>query len=107
MSLITIAAVFVATTSAAPLMGWNSYDDSGTSEAFALDAARFMASTLKPYGWDTVVVDGGWSDRIDGFGRQVSDFELFVDAAAATRAHTCTRSLRPCRLRAPVYSLTV
>lgn len=45
-----------------PPMGWNSWDCYGSTvtEQEVLANARFMASQLLPYGWDTVVVDICW-----------------------------------------------
>ncbi len=53
-----------ATVAATPPMGWNSYDCFGDSvtEEETLANARYVASTLLPYGWDTVVVDYRWYD---------------------------------------------
>ncbi len=47
---------------ATPPMGWNSWDCFGGSvtEAEVMANAEFMAQHLKPYGWDTVVVDIQW-----------------------------------------------
>ncbi len=57
-----------------PPMGWNSWDSYGTT----IDEAQFKATTdwfaqhLKPYGWQYVVVDEGWTipkGGADGQGR--------------------------------------
>ena len=47
-----------------PPMGWNSYDAFGddVSEAEILANARYVAQTMQPLGWDTVVVDYRWYD---------------------------------------------
>jgi hypothetical protein len=43
-------------------MGWNSYDyyDTNVTEADVLKNAEYMATHLKPYGWEYVVVDIQW-----------------------------------------------
>lgn len=60
-------------------MGWNSYDNlaaSDTNETTVLAAARYMATHLLPFGYDVVVIDGGWYDgdgpdeiSLDAWGR--------------------------------------
>jgi len=52
------------TVAATPPMGWNSYDCFGDSvtEDETLANARYIASHMLPYGWDTVVVDYRWYD---------------------------------------------
>ncbi len=47
-----------------PPMGWNSYDAFGDNvvESEILANARYMAEKMKPWGWDTVVVDYRWYD---------------------------------------------
>ena len=49
-----------------PPMGWNSYDNFGDSvtEAETLANAEWMKQHLQPFGWDTVVVDFRWYDRL-------------------------------------------
>jgi len=78
-------------------MGWNSWDCYGTSvtEAEVLANAEFMATNLREFGWDTVVIDIDWSDpsakshgynvaaplEIDAYGRLVPDVGRFPSAA--------------------------
>ncbi|GMA27881.1 glycoside hydrolase family 27 protein [Arenivirga flava] len=82
---------------AAPPMGWNSWDCYGTTvtEAEVLANAEFLAEHLLPYGWDTVVVDIDWSDptarshgynaqaplAMDAHGRLVPDPARFPSSA--------------------------
>ncbi|HEV2436950.1 MAG TPA: putative Ig domain-containing protein [Verrucomicrobiae bacterium] len=49
-----------------PPMGWNSYDAYGDSvrESEVLTNAEWMKQHLQPFGWDTVVVDFRWYDRL-------------------------------------------
>ena len=46
-----------------PPMGWNSWDCYGAAvtEETVRANAEYMASFLKPYGWEYVVVDIQWS----------------------------------------------
>jgi len=47
-----------------PPLGWNSWDCYGASvrEDEVLANARYLAEHLKPFGWDTVVVDIQWAE---------------------------------------------
>ena len=49
-----------------PPMGWNSYDAFGDSvrESEVLANAGWMKQHLQPFGWDTIVVDFRWYDRL-------------------------------------------
>ncbi len=47
-----------------PPMGWNSYDSFGdnVTEEEVMANARYLATKMQPFGWDTVVVDYRWYD---------------------------------------------
>lgn len=62
-----------------PPMGWNSYDAYGDSvtESEVLTNAQWMKVHLLPYGWDTVVIDFRWYDRLAD-GLRVQDPEGVV-----------------------------
>ena len=49
-----------------PPMGWNSYDAFGDSvrESEVPTNAEWLKQHLQPFGWDTVVVDFRWYDRL-------------------------------------------
>jgi hypothetical protein len=49
-----------------PPMGWNSYDAYGDSvrESEVLTNAEWLKQHIQPFGWDTVVVDFRWYDRL-------------------------------------------
>ncbi|HEV2318746.1 MAG TPA: putative Ig domain-containing protein [Verrucomicrobiae bacterium] len=81
-----------------PPMGWNSYDAFGDSvvESEVLSNALWLKENLQPAGWDTVVVDFRWYDRlasgtrpqgnaegvtIDKFGRCIPALNRFPSAA--------------------------
>lgn len=77
-------------------MGWNSWDCFGSSvtEAEILDNAEFMATHLKGFGWDTVVIDIQWYEpeaglnayqdvanpELDAWGRQIPAPNRFPSA---------------------------
>jgi alpha-galactosidase len=80
-----------------PPMGWNSYDAFGDAvvESEVLSNAMWMKEHLQPFGWDTVVVDFRWYDRLadgirvqnpegdtlDEFGRMIPPTNRFPSAA--------------------------
>ena len=80
-----------------PPMGWNSYDAFGDSvvESEVVSNALWLKEHLQPLGWDTVVVDFRWYDRladgvrvqnpegvtIDEFGRCIPPTNRFPSAA--------------------------
>jgi hypothetical protein len=82
---------------AKPPMGWNSYDSYGATinEADFKANAEWLASHLKPFGWEYVVIDIEWyaSDpapegnsktshyTVDGYGRFVPAPNRFPSAA--------------------------
>jgi len=45
-----------------------------------------MADVLLPHGFDLITVDGGWSDHIDGFGRQLASARLSSDGSLTALA---------------------
>ena len=45
-----------------------------------------MHDVLLPHGFDLVTIDGGWSDRIDGNGRQLPSASLSGDGVLASLA---------------------
>lgn len=62
-----------------PIMGWNTYDcyNGAAPESDVLNAAQYMADNLAQYGWNLIEIDGGWSNSIDGYGRQVPNTKLY------------------------------
>ncbi len=80
-----------------PPMGWDSYDAFGDSvrESEVLANAEWMKKYLQPMGWDTVIVDFRWYDRlaegqpgqdpkgvmIDQYGRYIPAPNRFPSAA--------------------------
>ncbi|MDE3066972.1 MAG: alpha-galactosidase [Verrucomicrobiota bacterium] len=80
-----------------PPMSWNSYDAFGDSvrESEVLSNAVWLKEHLQPFGWDTVVIDFRWYDRLargqsgqnpegdtlDAFGRCIPAANRFPSAA--------------------------
>jgi alpha-galactosidase len=65
-----------------PPMGWNSYDAYGDSvrESEVLTNAEWLKQHLQPLGWDTVVVDFRWYDRLAGGQPGQSPEGVMIDA---------------------------
>ena len=70
------------------IRGWNSYDDAdgSTNRSATLAAAQYMHDVLLPHGFDLVTIDGGWSDHIDDFGRQLASAKLSDDGSLTSLA---------------------
>ena len=53
-----------AATPATPPRGFNSWDayKQNLNESAAMEIAQSMVELLLPHGYDTLVIDGGWSD---------------------------------------------
>ncbi len=77
---------------ATPLRGWNSWDSykQNLNESAALKIAENMAKFLLPHGYDTLVIDGGWSDAynhdnctscVDANGRAQPNIEKWPSSA--------------------------
>lgn len=77
---------------ATPLRGWNSWDSykQNLNESAALKIAENLAKFLLPYGYDTLVIDGGWSDAynhdnctscVDANGRAQPNVEKWPSSA--------------------------
>lgn len=63
-----------------PPLGWNSWDCYGTTvtETEVIANAEFMATHLREYGWDTIVIDIAWADpqaKSHGYNDD-ADFEI-------------------------------
>jgi len=61
--------------SSSPPLGWNSWDcytSSITEDSFRSEAKMF-STYLQKYGWEFVVIDGGWDRGTDGFSRTIPD----------------------------------
>ena len=76
-----LAALLASASARGGIRGWNSYDDAdgSTNRSATLAAAQYMHDALLPHGFDLVTIDGGWSDHIDGFGRQLASARLSDD----------------------------
>jgi len=67
---------------ATPPMGWNSWDSYGetVSEADIKANAAWMASHLKSYGWEYIVVDEGWYVTNHAAGTPAAAAQFSLDA---------------------------
>ncbi|MEX0982585.1 MAG: glycoside hydrolase family 27 protein [Bacteroidales bacterium] len=67
-----------------PPLGWNSWDcfSGDVNEEQVKAVADYMAEHLKEYGWEYVVIDGGWynGSSIDEYGRFWPDTSKFPSA---------------------------
>jgi alpha-galactosidase len=66
---------------ATPPMGWNSWDAFGESvkESDIRATAAWMATNLKSFGWQYVVVDSGWYVKNHAAGYNAKDAEFSLD----------------------------
>ena len=65
-------------------MGWSSWSSlrGSISEAAIEAQADVMHSKLQRYGYQYVNVDAGWSDHLDGYGRDAWDTTKFPNGIA-------------------------
>ena len=63
-ALLLLLAEPMASAAAAPPRGFNSWDayKQNLNESAAMEIAQSMVELLLPHGYDTLVIDGGWSD---------------------------------------------
>lgn len=61
-----------------PPLGWNSWDAyrREITEAYFRAETQQFANLLKQYGWEYVVIDGGWDSQTDGHCRTIPGFFL-------------------------------
>jgi hypothetical protein len=102
-----------------PPLGWNSYDAYGDSvyESEVLTNAAWLKTHLQPLGWDTVVVDFRWYDRladgvrvqnpegvcIDTNGRCVPSTNRFPSAADGRGFHALADELHGLGLKFGIH----
>lgn len=86
-----------------PLRGWNSWSAYGNAntEALTLAAAEYVAEHLAGFGYDLVVVDGGWwgKDITDGNGLPMPNLTTFPSAADGHGLRALSRAVRAKGLR--------
>jgi hypothetical protein len=105
-SLVTAAlSVALAATSAAPAhhiiaahppMGWSSWSSlrGSISEAAIEAQADVMHSTLQRYGYQYINIDAGWSNHLDGYGRDAWDATKFPNGIAPAARYMHKRGLK-------------
>ncbi len=81
---------------ARPPMGWSSWSSlrGNISEAAIEAQADAMHRYLQPYGYRYVNVDAGWSDHLDGYGRDAWDSTKFPNGIAPVAAYVHRLGLR-------------
>ena len=79
-----------------PPMGWSSWSSlrGNISEAAIEAQADAMHRYLQPYGYRYVNVDAGWSDHLDGFGRDAWNVTKFPNGIAPVAAYVHRLGLR-------------
>jgi hypothetical protein len=82
---------------AKPSMGWESWwsGHTGTAtEAEIKATADVMASQLKQFGYEYILIDDGWYDGFDQFGRWKPDLRKFPDGWEGTAAYVHSKGLK-------------
>lgn len=81
---------------ARPPMGWSSWSSlrGNISEAAIEAQADVMHSTLQRYGYQYVNIDAGWSDHLDGYGRDAWDPAKFPRGIAPVARYVHQRGLK-------------
>jgi alpha-galactosidase len=82
--------------SARPPMGWSSWSSlRGSIGEAAIEAqADVMHSKLQRYGYQYVNVDAGWSDHLDGYGRDAWNTTKFPNGIAPVAHYVHQRGLK-------------
>jgi alpha-galactosidase len=78
-------------------MGWESWWSGHTGIATEADikaAADAMASQLLPYGYDYILIDDGWYDGFDQYGRWQPDLKKFPDGWKGTADYVHSKGLK-------------
>jgi hypothetical protein len=81
---------------AQPPMGWSSWSSlRGNITEAAIEAqADVMHSTLQRYGYRYINIDAGWSDHLDGYGRDAWDPTKFPNGIAPVARYVHQRGLK-------------
>ena len=82
---------------ARPSMGWESWWSGHTGVATEADikaAADIMASKLLPYGYEYILIDDGWYDGFDEYGRWKPDLQKFPDGWSGTADYVHRKGLK-------------
>lgn len=113
-SLLFVSARAACTPSSKPPRGTNTWDSYAgvVTEADVLATAAWMKQNLFQYGFDTVVVDGGWytdlqngGNIIDDFGRPMPDVARFPSAADGRGLKSLAEKVNAMGLRFGAWSI--
>jgi hypothetical protein len=78
-------------------MGWESWWSGHTGVATEADikaTADVMASQLLQYGYEYILIDDGWYDGFDQYGRWKPDLKKFPDGWSGTAAYVHSKGLK-------------
>jgi hypothetical protein len=78
-------------------MGWESWWSGHTGVATEADikaTADVMASQLLKYGYEYILIDDGWYDGFDQYGRWKPDLKKFPDGWSGTAAYVHSKGLK-------------
>jgi alpha-galactosidase len=78
-------------------MGWESWWSGHTGNATEADikaAADAMASKLLPFGYEYILIDDGWYDGFDEYGRWKPDLRKFPDGWKGTADYVHSKGLK-------------
>ena len=101
---------------ATALRGWNSWDayKQNLNESAAMAVAENMVKFLLPYGYDTLVIDGGWSDAynhayctdcIDAHGRPQPNLQKWPSAAGGRGLEPFISKMHKMGLKVSMHTL--
>lgn len=82
---------------AKPSMGWESWWSGHTGVATEADikaTADVMASQLLQYGYEYILIDDGWYNGFDQYGRWKPDLNKFPDGWSGTAAYVHSKGLK-------------
>ena len=82
---------------ARPSMGWESWwsGHTGIATEFEIKAAAdVMADKLLPYGYEYILIDDGWYDGFDQYGRWKPDLRRFPDGFAGIAEYVHKKGLK-------------
>lgn len=98
-----------------PPRGWNSFDlqwDSRTNpavptwnETLFRSTAHALSQQLLPFGYDTITIDGGWSDDVDEFGRPIPNKIMWPSTAESGGFHALADLAHSLGLKFGVWTL--
>eukprot|EP01084_Bolivina_argentea_P080009 144974_1 len=69
-----------------PPRGWNSWQSyrSCINETQVIENAEAVVKYLQPYGYELIVIDGGWASGVDEYGRPIPDTNKYPHSKDGT-----------------------